>query len=114
MTGGQDVVFTDEGSTQQSGYEGREPKVGIRRDSGRFLVTAYQGQKSTGGYSIRIEKVTIGGTILRVRARLSEPAQGAFVSQALTSPAHMIGIPFGADLVILFDQDDKELARATP
>ncbi len=113
-TSGNDVAFTDEGATQQSGYEGRDPKVEIRKSGDRWLVTAYQGQKSTGGFAIRVEKVTVGGTVLRVRARFTEPARGAITTQVLTSPAHAIGIPFGPDEVTLFDQDDRERARTRP
>ena len=111
VTSGNAVEFTDEGATMQSGYAGTAPKVELRNDAGKWLVTVYQGQKNTGGYAIRVEKLTVGGTILRVRARFTAPGPSDIVTQALTSPAHTIGIPFGADEVILFDQDDVERAR---
>ena len=114
VTAGNDVAYTDEGATQLSEYEGREPKIEIRTSGGRWLVTAYQGLKNTGGYAIRIDKVTVGGTVLRVHARFTEPASDVIVTQVLTSPAHAIGIPFGPDVAILFDQDDRERARTTP
>jgi hypothetical protein len=114
VTAGSAVAFTDEGATQMSGYDGREPKVEIRKSGDRWLVTAFQGQQQTAGYLIRIEKITVGGTILRVRARFTAPAADAVLAQVITSPAHTVGIAFGADLVILFDQDDHERARAQP
>jgi hypothetical protein len=40
----------------QSGYSGHEPKIDIRRNGSRWLVTAYQGQQPSGGYSIRVEE----------------------------------------------------------
>lgn len=105
--------FTDEGSTVQSPYDGREPKVAFRASGDRTLVTVYQGRQSSGGYAIRVEHVTAVGTGLRLQARFTVPPPGGVASAVLTSPAHTIGIAFRPDEVILLDQDDRERARAT-
>lgn len=110
-TPGGSVAFTDEGKTQQSGYEGRDAKVELRQGGARWLITAYQGQQNTGGHAIQVEKATVSGTVLTVQARFTTPPPGAIVTQVLTSPAHTIGVPFAPDEVILLDQDGRERAR---
>jgi hypothetical protein len=98
-------------STLQSGYTEPQPKVELVKTAGLWTLTVFQGQQPTGGYSIVIERMTSQGTVLNVRARFSVPAAGALVTSVVTSPASSVELPFGPDVIVLFDQDDHERAR---
>lgn len=114
LTRGTVVDFTDEGATQQSGYEGPGPAVSARKGGPGWLVTVFQGRQSTGGYVVRVERMTSTGTVLHVRARFTVPRPGDMVTQVFTSPAHTVGLPFLADEIVLYDQDDVERVRWRP
>jgi hypothetical protein len=92
-------------TTSQSGYAGDRPKVELSKANNQWLVTVYQGA-ATSSDGIKIEKATVGGTILRLRANFSQ-GQGNTPS----SPAQTIAIAFGPDEVILYDQNGQERAR---
>lgn len=109
--GGTPIEFTDEGATLRSEYGGPDPKIGIRRDRSRWLVTVYQGRQPTGGYAIHVERATTTGTVLHLRARFGVPPADAMVTMSLTSPAHTIGLPYQPDEVVLYDENDRERAR---
>ncbi|MDP9252013.1 MAG: protease complex subunit PrcB family protein, partial [Chloroflexota bacterium] len=85
--------------------------------SGRVMVVAFQGQQNTGGYAIRITSVERRGDQLLVRATFTRPGPDAFVTQVLTSPAHVVSIAAadaaGLREAILFDESGAERARAT-
>ena len=90
---------------------------GAAAPSGRVMVAAFQGQQNTGGYAIRITSVERRGDQLLVRATFTRPGPGAFVTQVLTSPAHVVSIAAadaaGLREAILFDESGVEIARAT-
>lgn len=110
---GSEVAFRDEGATTSSAHDG-----GTAIEAGSLAaglrITAYQGAQRTGGYAIRIERITRAGTELRVHARFSAPATDAMVTMALTSPAHTVSVDETADVVVLYDTDGVERARARP
>ncbi len=109
--------FTDEGATQQSGYTGTAPRVEVSQGGGRWRITAYLGQKNTGGYLIEIQRVTVQGGLARVHAFAQAPPAGAVVTQVITSPAHTVSIAstaFTPNEVVLIDQSGQELARTRP
>ena len=60
--------------------------------SGRVLVAVFQGQQNTGGYSVQIDAIERSGDQLVVHATFVVPGPGAMVTQALTSPAHVVSI----------------------
>ena len=111
MDVGSEAIFTDEGATQLSGYEGPEPKLEMEKRGEIWFVTVYQGQQPSGGYAIRVERAIHVGTGLRLRARFTRPAVVAGAPAGGTSPAHTISFPFGADGVTLYDQDDRKRAE---
>lgn len=51
-----------------------------------WIVLAAMGERSTGGYTIRIEKITRMRDRIVVTVRSSAPGRNCFTSQALTSP----------------------------
>jgi hypothetical protein len=108
---GTPVQLGPQKSTSQSGYTEPQPKVDLVKTAGLWTLTVFQGQQSTGGYSIVIERMTSQGTVLYVRARFTVPAAGALVTSVITSPASSVELPFAPDEIVLFDQDDHERAR---
>lgn len=83
--------------------------------AGRVLVAVYQGAQRTGGYGIRVERIERDGDRLIVHASFAEPGPGAFVTQVLTSPAHVVSIAAGdmadARIAVLHDAHGVERAR---
>jgi hypothetical protein len=83
----------------------------------RVIVAVFQGQKNTGGYSIRISGIERRGDQLVVRATFSAPGPGAIVTQALTSPAHVVSIAAadaaGLREAVLIDDSGAERARTS-
>jgi PrcB C-terminal len=129
VTGAQNIPFTEQGSTQQSGYDGGVRVVAANdpanaglgqlaaRDKARLYLAAFAGSQRTGGYDIRVVRVDRTGATLTVRATFSSPAPGALTIQVLTSPAHLVSIDrqaaVGARDVVLVDQSAAERARGT-
>ena len=81
----------------------------------RVAVAAFQGEQSSGGYSIRIERIERNGDQLVVRAKFTEPAPGSMNTMALTSPVHIVSIAAAdtKDLksAVLLDDSGTERAR---
>lgn len=108
------VPFRDAGATSNAGHESSAPAIAAVRAGAGLRITAYQGGQSSGGYAIRIERITRVGNELRVQARFVKPAPGSFNTMALTSPAHTVTVDETADLVVLHDTTGAERARALP
>jgi hypothetical protein len=111
MDVGAPAPFTDEGATQDSGYEGQEPKIEMERRAGLWVATVYQGRQPSAGYGIRVERAIHVGMTVRLRAHFTTPAAGTGLPTVGTSPAHTISFPFGPDAVSLYDQDDRKRAE---
>ncbi|HEV2801478.1 MAG TPA: DUF885 family protein [Pyrinomonadaceae bacterium] len=72
----------------------------------RACIVVYQGQKSTGGYSIEIEEIRRDGTVLAVKVRERRPAFGDVTTQVITSPFVAVSItrpPQGASVSLTDD-----------
>jgi len=106
------VAFADAGATTQSGRHVDGPGIEAVRAGSGLRITAHMGEQRSGGYAIRIERITRAGNELRVHAKLTSPGPDAMVTMALTSPAHTVTVDEIADLVVLFDTTGTELARA--
>jgi hypothetical protein len=83
--------------------------------AGRVAVAAFQGEQSSGGYAIQIERIERDGDQLVVHAKFTEPAPGSMNTMALTSPVHVVSIAAAdaKDLkeAILLDESGTERAR---
>jgi uncharacterized protein (DUF885 family) len=69
----------------------------------RAVVVAYQGQKSTGGYSLEITGIARAGTVLAMTLNERRPASGSLTTQVITSPFVAVSIPrppSGASVII--------------
>jgi len=85
--------------------------------AGRVAVAAFQGQQTSGGFSIHIERIERSGDQLVVHATFSEPAPGSMNTMALTSPVHVVAIAAadatGLKGAVLLDGTGLERAKAT-
>jgi hypothetical protein len=111
MDVGSTASFVDEGATQDSGYDGLEPKIEMEKRGDRWFVTVYQGRQQSGGYAIQVVHAIHVGTGMRLRARFMTPAVGTVLPTVKTSPSHTISLGFGADGITLYDQDDRRRAE---
>jgi len=59
----------------------------------RAVIVVYQGQKSSGGYSIEIEEIRRDGTVLAVKVNERRPAFGDVTTQVITSPFVVVAVP---------------------
>jgi uncharacterized protein (DUF885 family) len=59
----------------------------------RAVIVAYQGQQTTGGYSVEITAVNRIGTVLAVSLSERRPASGSLTTQVITSPFVAVSIP---------------------
>ena len=124
-SGARPVFFSEVLSTQNAAYDGgaaivvgaaAERTAGAPAPAGRVLVAAYQGGQRTGGYGIRVDRIERDGDRLVVHATFASPAPGSMVTQALTSPAHIVSVAeadvAGARTAILLDASGTERARS--
>ena len=65
------------------------PQVDFQRET---LVAIYLGQRSTGGYSVAVRRVSVEGSDLYLDTEFREPAAGAITTQALTSPWTLVRV----------------------
>lgn len=90
---------------------------GAEVPTGRVAVAAFQGQQTSGGFAIHIERIERSGDQLLVHAKFSEPAPGSMNTMALTSPVHVVSIAAsdvsGLKAAVLLDGTGAERAKAT-
>lgn len=56
------------------------------------IILAAIGQKPTGGFSVTLDSSEIRSGTLELRVRVTEPASGTIVTQALTTPCAVIAV----------------------
>jgi hypothetical protein len=105
------------GTTDASRAKITQLVPGATASSARVLVAVFQGQQSTGGYSVHITAIERSGDQLVVRATFGVPGPGAIVTQVLTSPAHVVSIAAadatGVREAVLLDQSGAEIVRTS-
>jgi len=83
-------------------------------DFGQYSVAAFfMGQKPTGGYGVRLVSATSSGGTWRVTVELLQPAPGAILTQALTSPYLLLELPVPARRVEFVDASGRPLGAAS-
>ena len=65
------------------------PKIDF---SAHLVAAVFAGRKPSGGYAVTVQRVTRNTEGLHIWYRLSQPAPGAIVTMALTSPYHIISV----------------------
>lgn len=74
-----------------------------------IVIASFQGLKSTGGHSIEIAKITEMQNSVEVLVRKVSPGPNCIVTQAFTSPYHIVKIP-RTDKEIVF-REEQEAAK---
>jgi hypothetical protein len=87
----------------------RTPSVDFSKNR---VVAFFWGQKSTGGYSIKVVKTQITGTKVRVTLQLRTPDPNSFVTQAITSPFVVLEVSGTPTQVEFVDEANRVLAAA--
>ncbi len=75
---------------RMTGHHDSPPAVDF--DS-QMVIALFMGEQPSGGYGIRIERITDTPQGLRVEARLQHPAPDSMVSLALTQPWVIVRLP---------------------
>ena len=98
-SGGSDIRFERATAEERASLgekvrrvRGARPSVTLDKRADRALILAALGEKRTGGYAIRITQVSLRGSRLTVKARLTIPPKDAMVTQALTYPFDAVWI----------------------
>jgi len=74
----------------------------------RAVVLVFQGQKSTGGYSVSVEEIRRDGTALAVSVNERRPASDGVTTQVITSPFVAVSVPRpGQGAVVRFADEVK-------
>ena len=125
------VAFADIASAATSRHEGGPELIVATSDAARARiaslrpslnlpdgvvpVAAFQGRQRTGGFAIRITRIEHDGDRLVVRAIFASPLDNATVTQALSSPVHIVSIATsalsGVREAVLLDDTGAERAR---
>lgn len=90
-------------------------RPGLTLPDGVALVAVFQGQQRTGGFAIRVTRIERDGDRLVVRAVFARPLDNTTVTQALSSPVHIVSIATsvlsGVRQAALLDDTGVERAR---
>jgi hypothetical protein len=126
----QAVPFTDHGQTAQSRVEDgpqivigtAPPATGLAgliatADPARLYIGVFAGERRTGGYAVKVDRIERHGDRLNVIARLVSPPKDALTTQVITTPAQLVSIErrsaSGVHEVVLLDGAGAEMARTT-
>jgi hypothetical protein len=126
----QSVPFADHGQTAQSRVEdGPQLTVGTAPsatglaelvaspDPARLYIGVFAGERRTGGYAVKVERIERSADRLSVTARFISPPKDMLTTQVITTPAHLVSIDrqsaSGAREAVLLDESGAEMARTT-
>ena len=111
--GPRDVPFTEHGATGNSGHGAPVPRLIValtapsRAELGRLVpmtpsdddrvpIAAFEGQQRTGGYTIRVTRISRDGNRLTVQATFGVPPSGAITTQVLLAELRFAATAFPA------------------
>ncbi|UBV43662.1 protease complex subunit PrcB family protein [Deinococcus taeanensis] len=78
--------------------------------TGRTLIGVFLGQRSTGGYSVRVVGATVTGDAVTLRVRVTAPGAGSLTTQAITSPWTIVSVPGAYRTVTVVDEAGQPLS----
>ena len=81
---------TQSGSPAEPDVEGGATEVDFDSE---MVIALFMGRQSTGGYAIEVDEVRVDERRATVYYRERHPDRGAMVTQALTSPYHLVRLP---------------------
>lgn len=87
------IVARDAVTLRNLWSNGAPPEIDFKKQTVVFL---YAGQKMTGGFSIKVKKVTEHRGESIVNAEIAGPPPGGMVTQAITHPYVVVAIPKSA------------------
>ncbi len=76
-------------------------------EAGRSLVGVFLGQRSTGGYGVRVTGTELSGSTLTVRVTVSSPRPGMLTTQALTSPWTIVNVAGRPSQLVVVDDSGQ-------
>ncbi|MFV8834504.1 protease complex subunit PrcB family protein [Aquisalimonas sp.] len=82
----------------------------LEHKADRALLLISQGERPTGGYGVNLDETTVDGDTVIVYLRLQAPGDDELVTQALTRPCLVLGIPRDAAVVELRQREGGVLA----
>ena len=85
------------------------PAIDFRRDS---VVAFFWGTKPTGGYALKVLRVSLKDDVLVVQLKLIQPKPGSLVTQAITSPYLLLRIQGKPAKVRFLDEKGNLLKEA--
>ncbi|WP_290651610.1 protease complex subunit PrcB family protein [Aquisalimonas sp.] len=88
-----------------------EDRLAVDPREGYRLLLISQGERPTGGFGVSLNAYTLERGRVRVRLHLKKPSGDELVTQALTRPCLVLGIPGAADVVELQDTDGRVLSE---
>ena len=81
---------TQSGRSDEPDVEGGATEVDFDNE---IVVALFMGQQSTGGYAIEVDEIRVDERTATVYYRERRPGPGDIVTQALTSPYHLVRLP---------------------
>jgi hypothetical protein len=90
------------------------PERGAQFFASNAVVAAYLGQRSSGGYRVRITRDGVAGAGVALRVSEQRPAKDAFSTMALTSAFQIISVPVHDELPLALELDAAWQAAARP
>lgn len=84
--------------------------------AGDVLVAVFMGERSTGGYAVRVDGASVDGSEVRLRGAFVGPPPGGIVTQVITTPFAIAAIDRAAlpsgPMTFLFIDGGTTVARA--
>ena len=81
---------TQSGRAEEPDIEGGATEVDFDNE---MVIALFMGQQRTGGYAIEVKEVRVDERRTTVYYRERSPGPGDIVTQALTSPYHLVRLP---------------------
>lgn len=82
-----------------------------------FALLVLQGLKSTGGYSVTVQRISRENSQVTVQVQFIEPGPGDWITGAFTSPYHLIAVSkqgkWGQQINFVLIADSKKVAKTS-
>lgn len=78
--------------------------------SGATLVGVFLGQRSTGGYAVRVTGASVSSGVLTLTVRVTAPGPDSITTQALTTPWTIVRVPGTYTRVTVVDEQGRPLS----
>ena len=86
-------------------------RLAVDADKAHHLLLVSQGEQPSGGYGVTVQQVRRERDSVLVHLNLHEPEEDELVTDVVTRPCVLLGVPAGAARVELRDVNDEPLAE---